>query len=200
MMKSTLLTGLMLASGLVCAQTVERITINDNATCTNNKDLKVSLKIEAPGAKEMMLSNNKAFQGAKWEPFSNNKDWRLEGKNGMIAIFAKFKNAKNEEGKPVSSSILVDTQAPLQGTIKINQGKTLTDNSEVMLYFSAKEADYMMVSNSPKFDDECQWEAYSTPRAWTLLAGSGNRTVYVKFKDSCGNEAKVVTGKITVQY
>lgn len=43
----------------------------------------------------------------------------------------------------------------------------------------------MQISNNPDFAG-AQWEPYVTEKAWTLEAGSGWRTVYVKTRDAAG--------------
>ena len=41
------------------------------------------------------------------------------------------------------------------------------------------------------------WFAYSTSKTWTLSAGGGTKTVYVKYKDRAGNISAAASDKIT---
>lgn len=55
----------------------------------------------------------------------------------------------------------------------------------------------MIVSNNANFQGAC-WEAYKTSKAWTLSSGTGDKTIYVKFKDAGGNESDVCYASIKV--
>ncbi len=186
---------------VVQAQSEEHITINDNAICTNNLEHKVILTLRGAGAKEMMISDDVAFGGAKWEPFKTKKEWKLKGADGEKKLYAKFKyEGKQESQRPVEASILLDTHPPIhQGNVVVNSGETLTDSFDVLLHFNTKDAAFMWISNSPKFDDETAWEAFNDKKEWTLSPKLGLKTVYAKFKDECGNESRPVTGKITIK-
>ena len=186
------------------------VNINDKAVCTNSPNNRVRLKIQAQGAKEMMISNQKFFNPSlRWEPFSgtNNddaipvmlKEWRLEGQNGIKTVYIKFRDESGNESTITSASILLDTQAPVSGTVKINNGKTMTNDSKVLLSFTAKGADRMWISNDPKFV-EGEWLPFDSVKEWSLIYGVGRRSVYVKFKDDCGNEVQSINASITVAY
>jgi hypothetical protein len=55
----------------------------------------------------------------------------------------------------------------------------------------------MMLSNSSDFSGSA-WEPYVTTKSWTLPAGSGEKRVYVKFKDSAGNVSAIYSDTITL--
>jgi hypothetical protein len=95
------------------------------------------------------------------------------------------------------ASINHDTEAPNQGILKINGGKTLTNETSVRLSFNAKGAEYVSISNSKDFADST-WEPYAVNKAWSLKDGAGLKTVYVKFKDSCGNISGMIEQTITL--
>ncbi len=81
----------------------------------------------------------------------------------------------------------IDGTAPT-GTISINGGAASTTNPDVTLSLSC--TDNIACSEMKFSNDNVTYsspEAVGTSKAWTLLEGSGNRTVYVKYKDTAGN-------------
>jgi hypothetical protein len=51
----------------------------------------------------------------------------------------------------------------------------------------AAQFEVIMISNNPDFTD-AYWESYTSRKIWMLTGGTGPKTVYVKFRDSGGNE------------
>ncbi|MCX6740293.1 MAG: DUF5011 domain-containing protein [Candidatus Parcubacteria bacterium] len=93
-----------------------------------------------------------------------------------------------------------DTTAPVNASVKINNGDATTQTSEVTLSLFAEDYNVplqMMISNTEDFS-ALTWEAYNTTKSWTLTAGEGLKNVYAKFKDSYGNTTAVVSDSITV--
>ena len=93
-----------------------------------------------------------------------------------------------------------ETTAPT-GTVSINSAATYTSSTSVTLTLSASDTggsglSQMQISNDGTFDTE-PWEAYATSKAWTLDAGDGTKTVYVRFRDGAGNESATVTSSQT---
>lgn len=179
----------------------ESVVINDGEPCTNTKTNRVKLSLSAEGATEMAFSSNTYFNNVKWEPYKENKDYTLTGgRDGMKSVYVKFRDEAGNESGVAKGTILHDTEAPYTGTLKINGGKTLTNETSIRLTLNAKGAELMRVSNSPTFDDGTDWEPYTTQRAWALKDGAGLKTVYVKFKDKCGNESAPIQQTITLAY
>lgn len=80
--------------------------------------------------------------------------------------------------------------------VSINQGSPRTSSRDVTLRMSAASGtDIMRVSNDPGMAD-AQWEPYQSSRSWTLEAGDGEKTVYVKFRDAADNESAIVSDSI----
>jgi len=96
-------------------------------------------------------------------------------------------------------SFIVDTKGPT-GSIIINNQDAVTNSVFVDLIFSAAdsttEAVSMSISNDGVFDTE-SWENFSAKKSnWQLQAISGTRKVYVKFKDTAGNESQILNDTI----
>lgn len=90
-----------------------------------------------------------------------------------------------------------------KGSVKINGGaRTLPQNENVTLNISANDKDgsgvvKMVVSNSSKFES-ASWEDYVTTKTWSLEAGVGKRSVFIKFKDMAGNVSMPAKDSIKV--
>lgn len=98
----------------------------------------------------------------------------------------------------------VDSQAPIWGNlgtgvgILINNGSQNTQTRYVNLSFLANDnvwVSQMLVSNNSNFS-WANWETYNTGKTWTLTENSWSKTVYVKFKDSLGNESSTYSDSI----
>ncbi|MET0387560.1 MAG: S8 family serine peptidase [Polyangiales bacterium] len=76
---------------------------------------------------------------------------------------------------------------PPVGSVKINGGATLTNNTAVTLTLAATDPSgvaSLCLSNSASCTS---WEPYKSSRAWTLGATSGTATVSAWFRDAFGN-------------
>lgn len=89
------------------------------------------------------------------------------------------------------------TSSPYNLSLSINDGAAQTDSLEVTLNISALAAAEMLIANTSDGLSNATWEAYSTPKTWTLEEGDyGNRTVYIKFRSAIGNLSNAVNDSI----
>ncbi|GAA4842114.1 hypothetical protein GCM10023331_28880 [Algivirga pacifica] len=168
---------------------------------TENKP--VQLTIYAEGATEMMISNSSQFSGAqdKWERYSTNVTWNLAaGQDGIRRVYVKFRDEAGNVSTVASASIIMDTTPPAPYYVKINKGARVTTTTNVNLSIRAAkdDAEKMMVSNSPNFDDNAYWRPYQHDISWPLTSGAGVKRVYVRFSDEAGNISTFITGTITL--
>jgi large repetitive protein len=102
-----------------------------------------------------------------------------------LKFFAKDLAGNSES---VKTEIYTLDTTPPTGTITINSGASSTSTPNVTLTLTCSDTSgcsQMRFSN-----DNITYsspEAYATSKAWTLTAWDGNKSVYVKFKDSAGN-------------
>lgn len=89
-------------------------------------------------------------------------------------------------------------KTPPTGSITINSNNTCAFQASVTLNLSATDdlsgVDKVLFSN-----DNATWstpQAYTGAKAWTLLPGDGEKTVYAKFIDKAGNESIVYSDSI----
>lgn len=98
----------------------------------------------------------------------------------------------------VSDTFTVDTLPPV-GSVLINSGAICAASPAVTLTLTASDSgsgvDRMMVANTSNFGG-ATWITYSESLSWTLTAGDGLKTVYVKFRDRAGNISAVYTDTI----
>jgi hypothetical protein len=178
-----------------------QVIINNNEECSNAANGRVKLDIRVEGAKDMMISNNKYFNSAVWEPVRESKEWSVSPGDGEKTVYVKFRDEAGNESEVAYDNIYLDTDAPVPGLIKFAGGnQTLTKTTLVTLELNARKANYMMVSNSPKFDDGAIWEPYQATKQWSLRDGAGLKRVYIKFKDGCNNECTPISKEITLAY
>jgi len=166
---------------------------------SNEKLHIVDLKIQAEGAKYMMISNNGAFYGHKWQFYNKEMlDWELEkGGDGEYAVYARFRDVAGNISETVKDKVTFDTKKPFNCSIEINNNEKFTfrQDGKVNLAIFANEADSMMLANNQEFTDT-QWTEYATKLDYTFEEGDGTKQVFVKFKDIAGNETGVFTDEI----
>jgi Chitobiase/beta-hexosaminidase C-terminal domain/RHS Repeat len=102
-----------------------------------------------------------------------------------LKFFSKDLASNNES---VKTQVYTIETTPPTGTISINSGAANTNSINVTLTLTCSDANgcsQMRFSNDN--DNYSMPETYATTKAWTLTAGDGTKTAYVKFKDSAGN-------------
>ena len=92
-----------------------------------------------------------------------------------------------------------DVSSPV-GTLNIAGGATETALTEVTLSLTCSDSGFcatMQFSN-----DQAIWstaERFASSKVWALSAGSGPKTVYVRFSDGAGNDSVVYSASITIK-
>jgi len=173
------------------------IMIDSGKTCTNDSNHKVKLQLKATGALQMAIANTQNISNLAWENYKESKEWALQGRIGVKTIFVKFRDDAGNESKLISAMIMLDNEPPNAGTMLINSGRTLTKDSRIALTFNARNADEMLIANTPDFKN-AEWENYIPSKAWYLDGGAGLKRVYVKFRDNCKNESITVSKEVTL--
>ena len=90
-----------------------QISINNGAVFTNNPT--VYLRICAPHAVEMMLSNDGGFGGVQWEPYAAEKTWTLTTLGQYVLprfVYAAFKDANGAVHGTYFDEIIYDPEPP----------------------------------------------------------------------------------------
>ena len=105
--------------------------------------------------------------------------------DGEKRLYAFIKDKNRNISEVSEARITVDTEAPTNSSIIINNGDMNTKSVEVTLNLSSSGATEMCVSNTTSCSS---WETYATSKSWTLNNSTNERkTVYVWFRDAAGN-------------
>jgi len=163
-------------------------------------------------AGEMMISNDKFFRGASWQPVSNSANWALDGEDGLKAVYVKYRAAGGGTESPAYVDYVVLDRTPPTGAVmasKIENSPdnvmltiTAGDNSDALEILNLSRLDHsygipdigikdMMIWNSADFTG-ATWERLTAKKQWPLASGDGDKNVYVKFRDVAGNESQPV--------
>ncbi|MCX6809683.1 MAG: Ig-like domain-containing protein [Candidatus Berkelbacteria bacterium] len=97
-----------------------------------------------------------------------------------------------------SWSFTPDTIPPTR-SIQINSGALYTNTTAVTLSPSA--TDNIAMSKMAFSNDDATyttWEDYATTKSYTLPAGNGSKTIYVKYQDAATNESTHYSASITL--
>jgi hypothetical protein len=165
---------------------VGRVLIDNDAPFTTDHSVTLALNAtDRYGVVSMMASEDAAFAGATWADYATSLGFRLSSGDGTKTVFVKYRDSNGWESAACNDSILLDTQPPLGGVL-IDGGAGYTRNATVTLTFNATDPSgvaSMLVSNTLDFAG-AQWMDYAQSLRWGLIAGSGERSVYVKFRDA----------------
>ena len=128
--------------------------------------------------------------------------WTLPGGDGVKTVYVQWRDAAGNWSAVSNDTILLDTTRPT-GTVSINGGAATTTSSNVTLNLTADDGTgsgvaSVLISNTNDFSAATPIPAAASV-PWTLTAGDGSRTVYVKWIDQAGNvSASPVSDSITV--
>ncbi len=179
---------------------VGTVTINAGAvaTATTTATVAVPATDAGSGVSLVRLSNvatvdgNGVLNGAGSTTFSYTTPiaWTLTAGEGTKTVYAQWRDSAGNWSTPVNDTIVLDTTAPT-GTVVINGGDAATETSAVTLDLTRDDGSgsgvvSVLISNSTDFTGVTA-TAYADAKAWTLAAGGGTKTVYVKFVDAAGN-------------
>lgn len=99
-------------------------------------------------------------------------------------------------------NLTLDTLAPEGLSIALNDGAEYTTSATVSLKITLTDPQttgYQMKIwgiNSAENEENASWETYTASKSITLIAGDGQKTVYVKVRDDVGNETAAVSDTI----
>lgn len=128
--------------------------------------------------------------------------WALAAGDGTRTVFAQWRDSVGNWSGVSSDGILVDTTAPVSGSIQVQGGASSTNVRDVTLTLSASDGSGTGVTQA-RLSNTADFAAsslvpYATSVPWTLPAGDGSKTVYVKYLDALGNESGAVSDAITL--
>ncbi|MFK7873873.1 MAG: hypothetical protein AB8C84_12035 [Oligoflexales bacterium] len=158
----------------------------------------VNLSLSADNADEMYITNiSNCDSGGVWETYATTKaNWSLGQLNAATTVYIKFRDSAHNETSCVNDSIIHDDQPPTSPSLLITGGHETLDTAPD-LTLAAFGASEMYITNTSGCASNGTWESYSTSKSnWSLAQTNTNATVYVKYKDTVGNETNCVNDTI----
>jgi len=182
------------------AATEPYITVNKNQMQTNVR--KVTLQLFGPAkTTQMMVSNFPDFIDAAWESYKTTKTWYLQYIKGAQTVYVKFKDKKGVVSNLYKDTINLVLPDKMTVDFKINpdaKGKEAkeTDSRFVNLTLAySVGVESIRLSNTSDFSIS-EWQDIDGKIQWTLSPGSGEKTIFIEFKDAAGG-TKIISKKVT---
>jgi len=179
------------------------IKINNAAFVT--KERNVSLQLNAPGATQMLISNNPQFSvPAKWQPYAPTTSWQLDHLDGLKKVWVRFRDEAGNETLPVFAEIWLDTEPPVLLGLKLNGGETAAESPDITVAVKVKPSQHspevpdatgIQLSNTGQFN-AADWQNIGPELNWRLQGSPGLKKVYVRFKDQAGNISRPIYREI----
>lgn len=158
------------------------LSINSGASATNDTD--IVLTITANGASQMKIDNDTNFLNmSSWIDKTSTYNFTLPSGTGSKTVYLRVRDEAGNT-KTTSDSITLDTTAPSNVTLTIDEG-SYTNSRNINLSISAEGGPHTMYLSN----NGVSWNSYSyaTSKAWTLTTGDGSKTVYLRVADAAGN-------------
>lgn len=97
-------------------------------------------------------------------------------------------------------NLTLDTLAPTISSFSINDGAAVTTSRTVTLKITSADAAAMKIWGIDGVSNEASatWETFASTKSVTLTTGDGNKTVYIKVRDSVYNESSASSDTITL--
>jgi large repetitive protein len=117
--------------------------------------------------------------------------------NTTLKFFANDRDGNTETVK--TQTYTIDKTIPT-GSITINSGGSYTNSRNVTLRLSCTDANgCSQMQFSHEYNGPYSGaENYASTKAWTLTAGDGSKSAYVKFKDRAGNWSYSYLASVTL--
>jgi len=133
----------------------------------------------------------------------------LSSGDGTKTIYIWFKDDAGNVSAPATASITLDTTAPSNVSVMINNGATSTSYTTVALSIAAtdnigvtgyyiSETSTIPSATAPGWTSVTSIISYSADVSFILSSGDGTKTIYVWFKDDTGNVSAPATASITL--
>ncbi|MFT5915551.1 MAG: hypothetical protein ACI81T_002052 [Bacteroidia bacterium] len=173
------------------------IAINDGEKRT--RDAHVTISVKAEGATQMQTSLVPKFKSSNWITYSDAPFIiAFDNIRGDRKIYTHFRDEARNISESISASIIYES-VPVNCDIVIdeNASYTIHPKGEVTLTLRAQNASEMLISNHKEFR-RANWQPYQNKIKWTLDAGDGTRTIYVKYRSATGTVSNPVSDDIIV--
>ena len=137
-----------------------------------------------------MASESPSFANASWVTYSPNPTFMLSDGEGDKIVYLRVKNAYGESAASMDAIVL--TVPAAVRTFVINTGGAKTTSRVVTLNnICSGPPTHYMASESSAFGS-ATWQPFSTAPEFTLSAGDGAKTVYLRVKNEAGESTTAI--------
>ncbi|WP_020529443.1 hypothetical protein [Flexithrix dorotheae] len=177
---------------------VGNIKVNKNKYFSKHHHNAIGVTVDAKDAVYMQLSEYADFSGCTWTKYTDlETTFHLKTIETDKSVYARFKDEKGNISEAISATFQLDRDGPGNKLFTINNNESVTNKSEVTLYFNSKEASHTKIAHDKEKISEAQWVKYQDSIKWQLESSkSRTKQVTVQFKDPTGNVSKVYTSWI----
>ena len=180
------------------------VTLSTPSNPTNVSPIPVTITFSKPvtgfGAEDIAVGN-----GAKGTLNGSGNTYSINitpSGQGAVTVDVDGGVAQDELGNGNMAAsrltIIYDTEPPADGSVSINGGAAYTNGRTVTLTLTATDASEMIISEDSGFTGAI-YKAYASSANFELSSGDGEKTVYVKYKDTLGNETtELISDTITL--
>ncbi|MFA5114423.1 MAG: hypothetical protein WC529_09085, partial [Candidatus Margulisiibacteriota bacterium] len=182
---------------------VDHITLFDRITGSPLYSLASLVSLEAFGvsadAVSMRIARDAGFtQGATgWIAYNPKYDFTLAAGEGTRDAYYQVRDAASNESLVRTAQIIVNF-GPTAPTVllkdRISGSSIFTKDQTITVETTVTEPDisWLRISSNNLFDgsgNDTGWVTYEASRLYTMTAGDGLRTIYVKVRDVASNES-----------
>lgn len=171
-----------------------RIIIENGANYTFKSSLSLSLSTLDYSTQMYITETPGCASGGSWEPYLPKKTWTLNSTFGTRVIYAKFKDAAQNESICASDDIYYTNILP---SILINNGATDTRYTSVTLSLTGPNSPTQMyITPIAGCTTGGRWETFAASKPWNLIYLNQRNTLYAQFKDANGKLSDCVNTSI----
>lgn len=159
---------------------------------------KASINVSATDGAEVWLSNQSDCEYGVWETIAPNLEWNLLGVNQRVFVYAKFRDAYQNESACIGSSILQDSLPPdwNSSVTHAATSSSLTESPLVSVILNATDSlsgfdrYERAIGTAPGADDVFAWQVFNqSPFVLKGLSLTEGTTYFVNVRtfDKAGN-------------
>lgn len=172
------------------------VQINNGDATTTSPDVILNLSVVDAEPEDniyVSISSNKV-DWTDWIKYSSTIPYTFSSSTpGTKTVYVKFKDEAGKVSAIYSDSILLipSNNASIKDMIFISNDAPYTKTTAVTLTINRPSDNYTQMAFSKDGVVWTAYETYKTTKGYTLASPDGQKIVYVKFKDSSGQESPI---------
>ncbi|MBS2022812.1 MAG: carboxypeptidase regulatory-like domain-containing protein [Deltaproteobacteria bacterium] len=152
------------------------------------------------------FSNVAGMAGALYQPFTTQTTWFLSQGDQLKTVYVQLIDAAGNESAPASTTITLDTTGPGSPGLAITETDSrptngYTNQRAVKLTLTAGGSPITaQVANGPSLAGATSYDLtqVTMPVDYTLPAGDGTKTLWVRFTDAAGNVSDLAAASVVL--